>query len=551
MNVSNQKPAILSPVYIANIMNQFDPEKYIKQSLVAPLFTPLVAGSPVIMTSNSTTVTDDMIARNLIDCCDESMNAMADAVVKEVLSKTLVYYDKKAPLSAKELFANQAGTQAKLPMPTPTTIYTPATDVIPISKQFLAGQCDYETYFATMAFYARPQTLGFYFANNNAFGVFKLWLDTQIATITASLPAESNQMFSDFNANIDLKDLTESLALRNSDGENNDVGSFARTLIAYLMMYAGQVSSAEFGVLPFDIGELYCPQSVVFINVEKHAHATAKQVATEWNLINQSLTMKIKMASNKQISKLTAAARSLKRLQTSAANATTNANAVANRAANVKFRKTPPNTIDLTRVIKRVLSKMSTVAKSENSYKSIKMTYAKPNRRDPDDFNKQGKMVSQKYKPDLHIYIDTSGSISEQNYQDAIKSCIRMAKALNVNLYFNSFSHILSQCTKLNIKDKSIKQVYEEFRRIPKVDGGTDFEQIWIYINKTQKRTRELSLIITDMEFSAPNHHVKHPKNLYYAPCSHMDWDRITRSAEYFCKSMHSIDPQCRARILF
>lgn len=551
MKVSNQKPAVLSPVYKANITGDFEPDKYLKQTMVAPLFNPLIAGQPVVMSGGNGTITDDDIAESILGCCGGTVNATAETVTKEVFGKTLTYFDKNTTLPILNTFSIQASIKEKLPAPTPSVVYTPATDVIPVSKEFLSGVCDYEKYFATLAFYARPQTLGFYFANENAFDGFKAWLNTQIATINATLPAQSNQMFQDFNANITLKGLTESLVIRNTDGENNDEGSFARTIIAYLMNYANQVSSAEFGVLPFDIGELFCPKTVVFVNVEKHAHATARQVADEWNLINQSIAMKVKMIANNKLAKLTASARNIKKIQGMAANAASNANSQATRAARAKFRHTAPNNIDIAKLISRIMNKMSTVAKSENTYKSIKMTYQKPNRRDPDDFNKQGKIVSTKYKPDLHVYVDTSGSISEENYQDSIKALIQMARKLNVNLYFNSFSHVLSQCTKLNTRDKSAKQVYAEFQKVPKVSGGTDYEQIWHYINKSKKRTRELSLIITDMEYYAPNHYVKHPKNVYYVPCSRMNWKYITRSAQSFVDSMKSIDPNCRARLLF
>lgn len=551
MQVSNQKPAILSPVYKSKFTGDFEPLKYMKQTLATPLFNPVVAGTNVTISDHGAALNEDDIVSEIVKCCGDTVDPNAETKVKQLLAKTLVYFDATTNLSVQNAFAIQAAVEAKLPFPSAKVQYTPAIDVIPASKEFLAGQCDYAKYFASLAFYARPNTLGFYFANDTAFTAFKTWLNTQTSTIASLLPAKTNQLFQDFQTNITLNGLTESLILRNNDSENNEDYSFARTLIAHLMIYTKQVSNAEFGVLPFLLGELYCPRTIVFVNVEKHAHATAKQVADEWNIINQSLSMKIPMVSNNKLSKLTATARSLHKMAGLAATASSNAQRTAVRCGNAKFRKMPPTTVDLVKVIAKVSKKMTNVAKSENSYKSITMSYARPNRRNPDDFNKQGKMVSTKYKPDIHIYLDNSGSISEQNYQDAIKALIKMAKKLNVNLYFNSFSHQLSQCTKLNTKDKSLTAIYAEFQKIPKVGGGTDYEQIWHYINRSKKRRRELSLIITDFEWYAPNHYVKHPKNLYYIPCSHMDWDAMTRAATSFCNSMKNIDPNCRTHLLF
>lgn len=303
--------------------------------------------------------------------------------------------------------------------------------------------------------------------------------------------------------------------------------------------------------MPFVLGELYCPRTLVFVNVERHSRATTRQVADEWSIINKSLSMNIKVVDAGKLSKLTGTVRALKKISSGAVTAAAQQSGAVSRAARAKFRKTAPTQMDIARLIKRVISKMANVAKSENSYKSVKMTYARPNRRDPDNFNLQGKMVSTKYKPDIHVYLDTSGSISERNYQDAIKALIAMARKMNVNLYFNSFSDSLSQCSHLHTKDKSVKAVYAEFQRIPKVSGGTNYEQIWHYINASKKRKRELSLIMTDFEWTAPNRFVQHPKNLYYMPISHTDWNSLTYWAEAFCKSMQHIDPDCRKKLLF
>ena len=350
---------------------------------------------------------------------------------------------------------------------------------------------------------------------------------------------------------LSLKDLTESVLLRAKDDENNDPQSFARLIVLLLMNYTKVVSPGEFGVLPFDVPELLCPRSIVFVNVERHARATPKQIADEWKLINNSVKTIPTMVSNQKLKKLTSAQRTLQKISSAAANAATNAMQTATKSARVKFSSKEPTTMDITRHVRKIMEKMAFVAKSMNTYKKVKATYAKPNRRDPDDFNKQGKSISTRYKPDIHLYIDTSGSISERNYEDIVKACILMAKKLNINLYFNSFSHIMSQTTKLNTKDKTREQIYNEFQRVPKVSGGTDYEQIWHFINSSKKRIQEISLLITDFEYDPPRKYVKHPKNLYYVPCSHQNWNNITYYANMFCQSMMSKDPGIRRHILF
>lgn len=552
MNITNQKPVVLTPGYTDNIQKDFDVLGILKDIAVKPLFTPLIPGQPVTMTSNGKPVTEDDIADLLTRCCGENVDVAAEQAVKSILGQSLVSYNAKTNIGANELFVVQSGTAAKLPEPDTNVIYTPAGDVIPTCRQFLAGTCTYDTFFASLAYYARPETLGFYFVNELAFDQFIQWFTQQMGMLGSILSPDVNKLAADF-MQLKLPGLTESLLLRNNDGDDCDPLSFSRLLISQLMQYTSVAGPAEYGILPFNLGELLCPRTVVFVNIEKHSRATARQVADEWKLINNQLQNKnsVRMISNKKLQRLTATARNMQRIAGMAATAAMNQGAGAGRAANFQFRKTRPTTVDMTRIIKKLLDKMAFVNTSMNTFKSVKSSFAKPNRRDPDDYNKQGKVVSTKYKPDIHLYIDTSGSISERDYQDAVKACIAMAKKLNINMYFNSFSHIMSQTTRLHLEGKSEAMIYKEFQSVPKVTGGTDYEQIYNFINKNKKRKRELSIIISDFEWTARSAFVPHPKNLYYVPCSTMSWDTIKREAEQFCKSMVHNDPAIRTHVLF
>lgn len=547
MKVSNQKPVELEAIYNEPSKGTFDPVGRIKTTITEPLFTPLSQNSPVVMTDNGNDVTEDDITQLVINCCGDTVNVAAEDKLKKTLAQTLVYFKKNTTLSIQELFVIQAAVKENLPEPNPKVIYAPATDVIPVSKEFLGGKCTYEKFFASLALYARPSTLGFYFASENDFEDFKTWLDGIVTALAPTLTPEVVQLFQQAR-NLKLDGLTESLILRNNEADNNEDLSFARILIDCLMTYTAQISPAQFGILPFSLNELHCPKTLVFVNVSTHARATAKQVSDEWLIINKSLQTKVKVMSNKKISKLTTVARQLQKAHSSGAAAGRQSDLV--QAARAKFRKTAPSGIDIAKILAKVSKKMANVKKSSNPFKSRKNTFAKANRRDPDDFNKQGVMTSVKYKPDIHIYLDTSGSISENNYQSTIKACIAMARKMNVDLYFNSFSHKMSQCTKLKTRDKSSVEIYKAFQRVPKVGGGTDYEQIWNYINKSNKRDAELSIIITDFEYTAPNRFVKHPKNLYYIPCANMNWTTMVKEAAHFCDSMKHNDPDCRSKLL-
>lgn len=550
MKVTNQKPIVLSPTFHDSISKDFDVFKLLKSVVATPLYNPLVSTAPVTIASQSQNITEDDITNYVINCCRDTMDITSETFMKTLFRQTLINFDDKSNIGINETFVIQSACAAGLPEPTDVVIYTPAQDVIPTARQFLGGQCDYDTYFASLAYYARPDTLGFYFANEMCFDNFKTWLSNQMSMLGNVLPAETNKYMADFQT-LSLNGLTESLVLRNDDNDNNEPYSFARLIIEQLMIYTQNVSPAEFGILPFSISELICPKTIVMVNVEKHSRASAREVNQEWKLINDSLTQKPVMISNKALTKLTATQRTLQKMTNAAVAAAQNGGVPTGKSAVFKFSKTRPTTVNLARIIKKLIDKMAFVNKSLNTYKSVKTSYARPNRRNPDDFNKPGKIINTKYKPDIHLYIDTSGSISERDYQDAVKACIKMAKSMNINIYFNSFSHCLSQTTKLNLKDKSTAQIYKEFQKVPKVTGGTDYEQIWHFINSSKKRTREISIVITDFGYTAPRRYNKHPKNIYYIPCSNQDYQYMVQWATEFAKSMTHNDPGIRKHILF
>ena len=240
--------------------------------LVKPLFTPLIAGSPCTISDGGANLSENDVLDIILSCCGENMDVKAEDDLKSIMKSCLLYYNKNTTLLAKSLFVVQSAVKEQLPEPGPKCIYNPSTDVIPVSREFLAGTCSYDKYFATMAFYTKCNIMGFYFANSVAFANFKTWLAQQVALIASTLTSDVNQLFTDFQT-LTMADLTESVILRNNDGDNCEPNSFARQLMAFLFAYRAVVSPGEFGPMPFDVGELFCPKCVVFINVDGHAKA--------------------------------------------------------------------------------------------------------------------------------------------------------------------------------------------------------------------------------------------------------------------------------------
>lgn len=552
MNISNQKPAVITPGFIPPAKGNFEPADLIRDVMVKPLFTPLVPGAPVSITNNNgQNVSEDDIMNDILQACQPQPDMDATDRLNALYGASCAQYDAQTPMTFRSFFPVQSACAASLPYPTPTLIYTADNDIIPSCKSFLAGVGSYDTMFVSFAFFARPEVMGVYFANETSWDQFKNWMYTTIAPLLSQnvLPYDTVSLLNQFRT-LSLSGLTQSVMLRNTDADGNDPFSFARLLYQMVMQYVQSNQGIACGLLPFDLAELFCPRALLFVNIEAHAHASAKQVAKEWQMIATANTARPYMVSNRKLMSLTAVARATASYTAASQMLASGRSHDLAHTKNIRFQKTVPTKTQTIRRVRLISQKMANVTHSDNTYKKTNTTYLKPSRRDPDNHDMKGKRTQTLYYPDIHVYLDTSGSISESNYQEAVKCLITLAKKLNVNLYINCFADAMTQCVKLHTKDKTPRQIYAEFLKIPKITGGTDFSLVWNYINMSKKRSRELSLMVTDMEYAADSHYIRHPRNLYYIPCSNMDINRIHRSAEYFLRTMRHIDPNLRRKLL-
>lgn len=555
LTIKNQTPGHVTPGYKASPKGDFDVTTLLTDNLVKDLLTPLNPNQPVTVKEDGQTIDEATIATAIQATFGDVISGNAEASVKTLLDATMLHYNKQFP--TKWLFPIQGGTRHKLLLPTDQIIYTAQTDIIPTCRQFLAGGCDEEYLLANFAFYAKSQTFGVWCLTGSSFDDFKAYLKQQAIQLQASLPGDTFALLQDVQK-LKLNDLTTSLILRKDTDDGNEEYSFPRVFIWLLQKYIKQHQSTaqqtginkQIGYLPFDLQELYAPRTVTFVNIETHARANVKKIQDEWELINNALKEPIQILSKRQITKLGSTQRAVAAAQQKIQAMKIGQNK-AYMALNRKFSSTRPPVTSFIKKVKKCIAKMESVANSRNTYSIQGRTYMRANRRDPTNINLMGRTTKTHYRPDIHLYIDTSGSISEDQYQDAVKSCIVLAKKLDVDLYFNSFSHVLSETTLLKVKSKSVKQIYAQFQKTPKVTGGTIFAQVWDYITSDQKRKKEFSLMITDFGDTAPSRYMEHPSNLYYTACSQVAWDNILRYVKNFCDSATHLDPAIRTKLLF
>ena len=218
---------------------------------------------------------------------------------------------------------------------------------------------------------------------------------------------------------------------------------------------------------------------------------------------------------------------------------------------NTPISLTAPSTTILQKRVAKVIKKTTDVNRSMNAYKTRKRSFARPNRREPENIDRSGVVISTKYRPDIHIYQDTSGSISEENYEAATRMLIDIAIRLDVDLYYTSFSHIISRPTKVRVKGRSKEAIYNSIKKIPKVGGGTDFKNVWDIINQNPQRQKQIGFIISDMEYWAPTVETKIPTNLYYLPIANISWQAIQRMTRNFLDSTKHYKQNIRRNILY
>lgn len=514
-------------------------DAYLEKLLLEPLFQP-----GAILEEDGKPLEKDAVKSSIYATFGSHIQVSAEEPLKELYAKALLYY--KPELAFKDILLVQSAVKENLPAPSPTIIYTPGTDVIPVSKQFLAGQCSFGMWFATFGYYLRADILGVAMKDGTAFARFKEFLAKKTAAMKGALPAQTEKRLNDLQQET-LDSMNLGLVLRTAnDPETGDL-SFARVVQEWAQEFAA--NDPDTYMCPFSLPELLLPNSILFLNIDAHAHASEKEVFTERMDIQRAVKNPPVVLSKRRLDKLGKQAAELERLARKKHFSTQKD--IARAAARRKFLRRRPSYIEVYQQVMKILKKLGQVQKSQNPYAFQKPSYARASRRDPDNYNMKGKQTRHKYYPDIHLYIDTSGSITEAMFADAVKAAIVLGKKLGINVYVNFFSTVLSQPYVLHLNGRSVQQAYKEFQTFSRPTGGTDFEEVWKYIQISKTRRRELSLMITDFGYDAPSTWCSHPKNLYYMPCTQSDWETICLWAQEFVNSAVHIDPAMRNRLLF
>ena len=558
-NITNHKPSQLEPTVVPAFVNQNPQSDEIFETFQNDVFTqldqPLRQGLDPQYVFDGQPEDKDSISETFVTelFLDEGESERS-VKLRDFLAQTLLHYQPNFETIDASLMVQNA-TAENLPLPivqgARSIVYTVATDVIPVAKQYLAGQVSFNYWATSFGFTFRVPALVVSMDTPDVYKEFQQYVQTTVAPFQSQLPIDANMALQEFYKTT-LDDLAEGFRIRATVGDNNQDYSFARILHTCVMQFVSQNGQA--GIIPTSLKEIIHPTTIMFLNVEKHAHSNNRDINKTWNsAMNMSKAKLIGLNKIKKLSEEEQLDAMRQRSNVRRSALMNKAKDPASRKKKAKpFGKQLKTSKQLTKEIVRILSKMKKVRMSNNVIKTRKTTFNKPNRRDPDNYDKPGIIYSHQYVPDIHVYLDTSGSISERNYKEACMAIIQLAQTLKTKLYLNSFSHVLSQPALVDIGNCSKETAWKRLQNIPKVSGGTDFDLVWDYIHQSSQRKQELAIMITDFEYTPSNSYTRPlPQNLFYVPCGGFDIDKLRRNATYFVNSTRRLDANLRHKIIF
>lgn len=471
--------------------------------LIERFFTPLQSNQPVTITLNHQDYSQNQFTTDLIKGLtstdeDPKLNDQFSVLIHQ----SSQYKDSRIQ-NYKNIIANSILLKQKLPLPSANIKYTYDEDIQRQAKAYLTSPTDDNLQELNNGLIGtlieRPINDSWNFVlikNKQEYDQIKDTIDQLINQ--SQVDPDTQKKATDIQS-IQLDDHTTF----NSwvTGQDNDANQINRFITKALIQN-------QTDWLPLNLHALIQPLGFSFINLEtlinsdQHSYNTElNQIANVTNkLVNFKLTTFKKVATAKSINQ------SMQKPKQHQKQYTKTANMIAQRKQ-AGFQKTMPSfKQQLNRLVQIVNSQTSQIM-SDNSYKQTRTTFMRPNRRYPDDPNLRGSIQTTHYHPDLHIYLDTSGSIEESQYRSAVTMLIMITQKLKTNLYFTSFSHEILPPVKLITKNVSPAIVYSEIKRIPKASGGTEYENVWNMIDTIGRQSHvnaqapRLNFVITDFEY--------------------------------------------------
>lgn len=466
----------------------------------------------IIDTTTNQTIDLDTLTKAVQESIhSEKIDHDLNQQIKDIINQSLIYHTPNTWFVEEQMIA-EIITKQKLPLPgfinSKQVVYKVNTDVAPAAKQLLTeiqkGTPDIdkniEFYHASLSGFYKSANydtdfLMVTFANDQAYQDF-LQLIQPFASMNSG--KEISEIASHLTRKIDFKDsFYQVLFLSKANPlESNSMLRFLQYQLATFERSQGN----QMFITPLSIKQIYTPMNIILLNLEKMANTSIKDIERGFSKINNLKKDSIYLINNQKLLNMS----DIQTTQQKQYGGTNDLGKASRLKLSNSIPKKPMQQKQLAKMIAKTFEKLTTNNISKNTYKMQQSTFMKPNRRNPDDINKAGTQNILKYRPDIHLFIDTSGSVSEENYKSTVLMLIQVAKKLDVDLYVNFFSTSLTQTTLLKVKNRDIKTIYNQFQSLPKVTGGTEYANVWTFINKidTKLKTPRVYFMITDFEYN-------------------------------------------------
>lgn len=530
--------------------------EHFNQRLIEPLFESInqrdVTMESIDDKGVSTPITVDDIKQAV---AFESSNSIIHFDLIEELNE--IYMESSAHHLRSEVTYSQQGlvqlfADNNLPLPSATVVYRPYLDVIPHAQTSLSqwkGNIElFSTGVASVLGFSRLHD-NHLFVNCRDSDVY----DTIVESIQSQLPNIPANKMDSIKSLSDIKmndNLTTTWILPTSQNEPHKADYSEWSLWRLAEHYIKVAEAYEEVYLPnFNFNAYKMPLYVTFVNVDAHAATNDQYITNEYDKLIQTI-FKLEKLKAIPIKKL---------LHAESVDFDKNMhNPLDQELKNQKdgelarrvFKKLNGRAYsskEQIKMIHRIIKRQQQVTISKNTYVTKRKTFNRANRREPFNLNKKGVKKHTAYRPDIHIFADTSGSISERHYKTSILNIIKIAKIAKVNIYFSSFSHIISEPVYVQTKGKSAASIYKEILHIPKVSGGTDFSNVWRAIREINKRepSPRTNFIISDMEYHVQKGELMRKgtaevDSTYYVPISvsQAEYERLKKDSEGLIKGL-------------
>lgn len=461
-----------------------------------------------------------------------------------LFNRSMKYSQNNTTLNFLNVIPYQTLNKQQLPLPSSRIKYTFKTDILPNAKDLMSQSTwNYDTYLKTLGTYSGyflhdaliDQTNIILVRNDDLYNQLVDEIINYATSITNADP-NLNTLMTELQKNNHFDDLFNTWLVPQDLNEN----TFQRVIL-YKLFDKIINNQNDFMFLPLNLRTMRQNQTFMFINLENLSHATPNEFRNQLNQLKHGFArlQKFNIASIKHLMSAQKIAKNNQRSNSYRKKPSSQLNQIQNQSILTRQKLSKPQLIKLIiQITKHQIAKQQ----SDNQFKTQYKSFMRPNRRHPNDPNFAGQIQRIQYHPDIHVYLDTSGSISEDEYKQSIKMLIQLAKSLNSNFYFTSFADRITQPIKLHLKNRSIKQIYQEFKRCPKITGGTEYENVWTMIdqidtlNQHQGRASQLNFIITDFMYDVRSSFIPNLKgasttNTYYLSVDEPAYETQIRQA--------------------